>query len=45
MAYESASDRDFINFIKMRKQQYDMGEDIDEHNLMQYAQVQYQIQI
>jgi hypothetical protein len=45
VAYESATDRDFVNFIKQRKQQYDMGADIDEHMLMQYAQVQYQIQI
>jgi hypothetical protein len=45
VAYESATDRDIVTFIKQRKLQYDMGEDNDEVMIMQYAQVQYLIQI
>jgi hypothetical protein len=42
---KSATDHDFVNFIKQRKQQYDMGADFDKRMFMQYAQVQYQIQL
>ena len=45
IAYESATDKDFVYFIKQRKQAYDMGADLDESTLMQFAQIQYQIQI
>ena len=45
VAYETAPDKDFVNFIKQRKQAYDMGTDITEQELMQFAQIQYQIQI
>lgn len=45
VAYETAPDKDFVNFIKQRKQAYDMGTDISEQELMQFAQIQYQIQV
>lgn len=44
-AYERCPDQDFVIFIKHRKQAYDMGQDFEPQDLMQYAQIQYQIQV
>ena len=41
----SAPNQDLVIFIKHRKQAYDMGQDFEPQDLMQYAQIQYQIQV
>lgn len=42
-AYKSVNDKDFVAFIKRKEEDFDMGADIDTHQLMHLAQNKYKV--
>lgn len=42
-AYKSVNDKEFVAFIKRKEEDFDLGEEIDEHKLMQLAQNKYKV--
>jgi hypothetical protein len=44
-AYKVATDQDFVNYIKMKENDYDEGKDVTADSLMQCAQTKYKIMV